>query len=183
MKRLVFLFVSLTPAILFASEGHGGSSVMGLVWRIIVFAVFVFILYKLLKSPLLNTLDKRTDDIKLALENAIKAKDEAQKELNEYKSKLSSMTKELEEMKERAFKAAEAEKNKILSDAEAAVARLKEFSESLIASDVARAKTELKSYAFSLAKQLAEEKLRKDLDINKHESIVSNYIKKIGELN
>lgn len=182
MKRLLFFLMMLLPTVVFASEGHGGNQLMGLVWRIIVFVVFVFILYKLLKGPLLNALDKRTDDIKSALENAVKAKEEAQKELTEYKSKLSSMNKELEEMKERAFKAAEAEKAKIIADAEVAVARLKEFSESLIASDVARAKTELKNYAFSLAKQLAEEKLKTNLDVNKHEAIVFNYIKKIGEL-
>ncbi len=182
MKRLLFFFMMLLPVAVMASEGHGGNQIMGLVWRIIVFVVFVFILYKLLKSPLLNALDKRTDDIKTALENAVKAKEEAQKELSEYKSKLSSMNKELEEMKERAFKSAEAEKAKIIADAESAVARLREFSESLIASDVARAKTELKNYAFSLAKQLAEEKLKTNLDVAKHEAIVSNYIKKIGEL-
>jgi F-type H+-transporting ATPase subunit b len=182
VKRLYFLLILAIPSILLASEGNGGNQIMGLVWRIIVFVVFAFILYKLLKDPLINTLDKRTDDIRTALADAVKAKEDAQKELNEYKSKLASMNKELEDMKERAFKAAEAEKVKIISDAETTVARLREFAESLIASDLVRAKAELKNYTFTLAKQAAEDKLRSQLDISKHEKIVSNYIKKIGDL-
>lgn len=184
VKRLILILTLILPPAVFASEGHGGGSnlVMGFVWRVVVFVVFAFILYKLLKDPLLNSLDKRTDDIKNALDEAIKARDEAQKELNEYKSKLASMNKELEEMKEKAFKAAEAEKSKIIAEAENTVGRLKEFSESLIASDLIRAKTELKNYAFTLAKKVAEEKLKSSFDMSKHEVVINNYIKKIGEV-
>jgi len=58
------------------------------------------------------------------------------------------MSKELDDMKERAFKAAEAERRRIVTDAENTVEKLRQFSDSLIESDLARAKDDLKRYAF-----------------------------------
>ncbi|MCX8083425.1 MAG: ATP synthase F0 subunit B [Calditerrivibrio sp.] len=183
MKKIIlFTIISTFPMLSYASGVSSGNLVMGFVWRSIVFLVFAFILYKLLKEPILNALDKRTDDIKTAINEAIKAKEDAQRELAEYKSKLSAMNKELEDMKERAIKAVEAEKNRILNEADQTVKKLKDFAESLIESDVIRAKAELKRYSFELAKNTALQKIESSLDTNKHETIINNYINKIGDL-
>ncbi|MEF3254215.1 MAG: ATP synthase F0 subunit B [Deferribacterales bacterium] len=184
MVRYLYCILSilLLPVIALASEGHGGNQFMGFVWRLIVFVVFVYILVKFLKSPILGALDKRTAEIKSAIDEALKAREEAEKELKEYRDKLASMNKELEEMKDRAFKVAEAEKEKVLADAHQTALKLRQFAESMIESDLARAKDELKRYAFGLAKNIAEEKLKSGLDTTKHEAVIKDNIKKIGEL-
>jgi F-type H+-transporting ATPase subunit b len=184
VKRIFYLFINvIIPTVAFASEGGKGESpFMGFFWRLIVFVLFVYILVKLLKSPLLGFLDKRTEEIKAAIEDAERARKEADVELKEYKSKLALMSKELDDMKERAFKAAEAERKRIVTDAENTVEKLRQFSDSLIESDLARAKDDLRKYAFDLAKKLAEQKLVSALDTKKHEAIVKYYITKIGEL-
>ncbi|MCA1926877.1 MAG: ATP synthase F0 subunit B [Calditerrivibrio sp.] len=185
MKKVAFLLFALLVPIFSIASGGGndsGNLFMGFVWRSIVFVVFVYILIRFLKSPLLGALDKRSEDIKTAIDDAVKARQDAESELNEYKTKIASMNKELEEMKERAFKVAEAEKVKIINDAEQAVEKLRQFAESLIESDLMRAKDELKRYTFNLARKIAEEKLIAELDDAKHEAVVKDYIKKIGDL-
>lgn len=184
MKKVTFILLGLlVPAFSFASGGHEGSNLfMGFVWRAIVFVVFVYLLVKFLRSPLLGALDKRTEDIKNAIEEANRARQSAEAELSEYKAKIASMNKELEEMKERAFRVAEAERAKIIADAEEDVEKRRQFVESLIDSSLMKAKDELKRYTFNLAKKIAEDKLIAELDDAKHEAIIKEYIKKIGDI-
>lgn len=184
-KGILFSSASfLMPALAIASEeAHKGPDFMGLVWRIVVFAVFAFILFKLLKEPLMKMLTKRTEDIEKAIKNAELAKSQAEVELTNYKLKLSEMNRELEIMKERAMKTAESEKIKILEDADKTIQRLKSYAESLIESDLKRAKDELKTEVFLTAIQIAEEKLGSKLDAQKQKELMDKYIKRIGALN
>lgn len=185
MKKVTFLlFVLSVPIFCFASGGghESGDLFMGFVWRSIVFVVFVYILIKFLKSPVLGALDKRSEEIKNAIEEANRTRQSAEAELIEYKSKIASMNKELEEMKDRAFRVAEAERAKIIADAEEDVEKRRKFFESLIESSLSKAKDELKRYTFNSAKKIAEDKLIAKLDDTKHEAIIKEYIKKIGDI-
>lgn len=184
MKSFLALILSILPYTAFASDAaHDGPDYMGLVWRIIVFVVFAFILYKLLKEPLLNFLSSRSEEIKKSIEDAEKAKIEAESELQNYKSKLEHMNKELEDMKSKAIKSAEAEKQRILEEAEKSILKLKMAAESMIESDLNRAKEELKKETFLLALKLAEENLTTKLPKDKQLELMKNYIKKIGAAN
>jgi F-type H+-transporting ATPase subunit b len=185
MNRYYLAFVLLfLPAMAFAATGgEHGYSLMGFVWRVIVFAVFVFILFKVLKKPLLDFLNKRTEDIENAIENAQKAKEEAEVELTNYKLKLKQMESELETMKERSRKQAEAEKEKIVSDASESAEKLQKSTENMINSELEKAKAELKKETAKLAFQLAEKKIEKQLDDDSQKKLIKNYISKIGVTN
>lgn len=186
MKRLLFLFnIFLLPSMLLAAEegGSHGPDFMGLVWRIIVFAVFVFILYKLLKDPFINFLNDRTKQIEESIENAEKANENAEIELTNYKLKLQQMEKELETMKQRAKKQADGERESIIEDAEDNIAKLRKSTEDMIQSDLDRAKAELREEAARLAFQLAEKKIENRLTDDLQKRLVKNYIAKIGVTN
>ncbi|KAA0258501.1 ATP synthase F0 subunit B [Deferribacter autotrophicus] len=181
----VFAFIlMLIPYIALAEEaGHGGGpDVRGFVWRLITFAVFVFIVVKLLKNPLKKLLINRTDEIKKLIDEATKAREEAEVELTNYKHKLETMEQELEMMKKRAFEAIETEKEQILQDAEKNIEKLKKFAENLIESEVAKAKQELKEKTVELAMKLTEEKLDVSLDKAAKEKLTREYIKKLLEV-
>ena len=185
MKMAFFWFISVfMPVVAIASEeAQKGPDFMGLFWRIIVFGVFGFILYKVLKNPLLTVLSKRTEDIRMALKNAEEAKAQAEIELTNYKLKLSEMNRELETMKERAVKTAEAEKIRMLEDADKNIKKLKDYAKSLIESDLKRAKEELRAETFLMAMKIAEEKLASGLNSQDQKELISKYIKRIGALN
>ncbi|MGA1861713.1 ATP synthase F0 subunit B [Deferribacter thermophilus] len=179
MKYVAILInILLIGSVAFANEGgHGGNQVEQFIWRLITFIVFVFILYKFLKNPIKNLLINRTEEIRKTIEEAEKAKAEAEKELNTYKEKLASMEKELEQMKNNAIAAVEKEKELILADAEKNIEKLKVFAENLIDSEMTKAKEELKALTVELAIKLAEEKMNTTLTKEMKEKIAEKYIK------
>lgn len=185
MKKILSLLIFIIPHIVMASEGANGHGpdFMGLFWRIVVFAVFVFILFKVLKKPLKDFLTKRTLDIEKAISDAQKAKEQAEKDLKEYNAKLAQMNSELEDMKERAMKSAEAEKERILEEASNNIEKLRKFAENMIESDLNRAKEELRKETFTLALKLAEKKLDSALNDDRQKALLEEYIKKIGAIN
>ncbi len=186
MSRLVyFINILLLPSILMAAEGDGshGPDFMGLVWRIIVFVVFVAILYKFLKEPLINFLDDRTNQIEESIEMAEKAKENAEVELTNYKLKLQQMEKELETMKLRAKKQADLERESILEDAKNNIAKLRKSTEDMIQSDLDRAKAELRQEAAKLSLELAEQKIQKRLTGDMQKRLAKKYIAKMGVTN
>lgn len=184
-KVLTALTLALISAQAFASE-HGEEHAvdMGALWknfgfRVLVFVLLVIILLKVAKKPLLDFLDKRTADIEKAIKDATEASEKAKAELAEYEIKMKGFEKDLEEMKEKSLKAAEAEKAQILEDASKQVEKLKVFAENLIDSELKRAKVQLKKDAVMAAVSAAEAKLGKELDGDKQKKILDDYIKKI----
>lgn len=183
MKKLLSLLVILAvPAIALASGGEG-PSVKEFGYRVLTFAIFAFVLVKLLKNPIKNLLTDRTKDIEKAIEDAVQAKAAAEKELADYKSKLAGMEKELVELKERSMKTVEAEKKEIIADADKTVEKLTNFAESMIDAEVNQAKEALKKETLTLSLQLAEEKIGNILDAGKQDELMKDYIKKIGVSN
>lgn len=184
LRLLLFINIVILPATVLAAEGGGHApDFMGLVWRIIVFAVFVFIIYKFAKNPLLNFLDNRSSEIEKSIENAEKAKEEAEIELTNYKLKLQQMESELETMKERSRKQAESEKEKIIEDAKSDIEKLKKSTENMIKSDLDKAKSELREETARLALKIAENKVEKELKDDVQKKLVKNYISKMGVVN
>ncbi|MGA1847373.1 hypothetical protein [Deferribacter abyssi] len=183
MYRVFAFVLMLIPYVALAEEtGHGGPDIKGFVWRLITFAVFVFIIVKLLKNPLSRYLINRADEIKKLIDSATKAREEAEIELTNYKHKLETMEQELETMKKRAFEAIEKEKEQILQDAEKNIEKLKKFAENLIDSELAKAKQELKEKTVELSMKLTEERLNASLDKDVKEKLTREYIKKLLEV-
>ena len=186
MKKIITsLSIFFMPMVLFASE-HGetnGPNYKEFGFRVLTFAIFAFILVKLLKNPVKNLLTNRTAEIEKAINDAVKAKQDAENELNNYKSKLKDMEKELEEMKEKAMKATEAEKAEIIEDAEKTIEKLKSFTENMIESELKQAKENLRKEALMLSLKIAEERLSNELKGDVQNKLLKEYINKIGASN
>lgn len=133
-------------------------------YRAIVFVLLVVIIVKLAKKPLLNFLDKRTSDIEKAIKDAKEASESAKTEMTNYEIKMKGFEKDLETMKEKSLKAAEAEKELILEDAAKQIEKLKAFAENLIESEAKKATVQLKKEAVLAALEAAEASLGKKLD-------------------
>lgn len=184
-KVLATLTLAMMSVAAFAAE-HGGEHAvdMGKLWknfgyRVLVFVLLVIILVKLAKKPLLNFLDKRTADIEKAIRDAKEASENAKAELTNYEIKMKGFEKDLEIMKERSLKAAEAEKEQILEDAEKQIEKLKVFAENVILSETKKATVQIKKEAVLAAIEAAESKLGTKLDSAAQKKILDQYIKKI----
>lgn len=184
-KILTALAMTAVSFAAFAAETEGEHHVdMGALWknfgyRVFVFILLVIILVKIAKKPLLAFLDKRTEDIEKTIKDAEVAAEMAKAELAEYEIKMKGFEKDLEAMKEKSLKAAEAEKAQILEDAQKQIEKLQAFAENVIDSEVKRAKTQLKRDAVMAAVSAAEAKIGKDLDADKQKKLLDEYIRKI----
>lgn len=187
MKKVLITFsLFLMSFSVFASEEHIAMSAekWAKLWKdfgykVLVFVIFVAVLYKLLKKPLVNFLDKRTADIEKAIKDADEASENARAELTNYEIKMKGFEKDLETMKEKSLKAAEAEKEQIIEDAEKHIEKLKVFAENLIESETKKAKVQLKKEAVLAAIEAAEAKLGDKLDSATQKKILEDYIRKI----
>ncbi|ADD67659.1 H+transporting two-sector ATPase B/B' subunit [Denitrovibrio acetiphilus DSM 12809] len=184
-KVLATLTLAMVSFTAFAAE-HGGEHAVDMTalwknfgYRVIVFVVLVAIIVKLAKKPLLNFLDKRTADIEKAIADANDAAEYAKAELTNYEIKMEGFEKDLETMKEKSLKAAEAEKELILEDAARQIEKLQAFAENAIASETKKATVTLKREAVLAAIEAAEAKLGSKLDEATQKKLLEQYIKKM----
>lgn len=149
-------------------------------YRVLVFVVLVFVLFKILKKPILNMLDKRSEDIEKSIQAAKEANDNAKTEIESYKLKMKGFEKDLETMKQRALESAENEKKSIMEDAAKQMEKLGKLAEDRIEADYKRASEELKKQTVVAALNAAQAKISVELSPEKQNELLSNYIKRLG---
>lgn len=103
--------------------GHGGGPISFqadlAVWSLVSFLVFLFFLKKIAWGPMMEGLDKREANIRGALEDAQKARDEAAKLLSDHQARMSNVQQEVDEIIAEARRDAQHTANDIKTKAEA----------------------------------------------------------------
>jgi F-type H+-transporting ATPase subunit b len=165
-----------------ASEG-GGSLVdvnPGLViWTVITFAILLFVLKKLAWKPILTALNEREDAIKESLEKAEKAKDEAQKILQENQASLLKADEESKKIIEQSRQYAEKLKDQMLRESKEQAQKIVEDASAQIEQKKEAAFSELKTKVAEIAISAAEKILKENLDKDSHKKLVDRYIEDI----
>lgn len=122
IKVVILLILSCTC--LFASES-ANSDIGTLFWRIITFIVFVVIIYKLAKNPILEMLDRRKINIIKNFDSVEKENANLDKSLKIENDKLLHLDSELEELKKKYYKQLELEKEHIINEYEQELKKFK----------------------------------------------------------
>ena len=117
---------------------------MDLLWRTTNFAGLVIILVFFLKKPFVDGLSSRREGIKDQLDALESRKAEAEQLYKEAEAKLAKLDEEVNAIISEAVKQGEAEKEKIITDAERAAGDIKRQAEMAVAHEVAEAKARLK---------------------------------------
>lgn len=182
---LVF-FAVLTASAVHASGGGGeeGHGVMiDYAWRMLNFAVLAFILYKLTWRKIKEFFSGRRDGIQASLEEAVKAKEEAEKKYKEYAERLEKATGEIEGISEMIRAQGAAEKEKLIESAKKTAEKMKEDSQARIDQEVKKAGSQLRLEASQLAVQMAEDMLSKTIKKEDHEKMVKDSLDRMVKLN
>lgn len=166
-----------------ASESGNGSLLdvnPGLIiWTIVTFIVLLIILKKVAWKPILSALDQREKDIKDSLEKAEKAKEDAQRILDENQANLAKAEEEskkiidqsrsyAENIKDQMLKESKEQAKKIIDDAAEEIDRRKDS-----------AFEELKDQVAKIAVNAAEKIMKQNLDADKNKHIVDSYLKDV----
>jgi len=170
-------------SVLASPEGGGGGLLdvnPGIaIWTVLTFVVLLIVLKMVAWKPILSALSQREDAIRESLEKADKAKEEAQKMLNENQANLAKAGEEAkaiieqsrqfaEKLKDQMLQDSKQQSQKIIADASAEIERKKEA-----------AFSELRGQVAEIAINAAEKILQENLDKEKQKKVVDKYISEI----
>lgn len=171
----------LLPSLACASSGGGGEEggVPIMVWKVLNFSIFAVIFYLIWKKVGRKLLIERADEIKTALTEAAAMKESACAKEKEYNQKLALFDAKIEEIHIELKKDGEAEKVRILKEAELSAIRIKEQAKQLVDLEIDRAKAELRKEVSLLSVEMAKDILEKELTIEDQERLAKESLEKI----
>ena len=145
--------------------------------------VLFLILRKILFKKVINVMDAREADIKNDIEEGQRAKEEGLKLKSEYENKVKDARDEGQLIVDSARKRAEEKSDNIISEANKEAEYIKQKANSEIAKDKEQAFNNIKSEISEIAVLVASKVIEKDIENAKHEDLIDNFIKEVGEAN
>jgi len=150
-------------------------------WQTVIFLITLFLLSKFAWGPIMGALREREDSITDALSAADKARAELQKLQATNEALLAEARVERDKIVAEAHKAATAMMEDAKVKASTEGTRLLEAARVSIQSEKNAALHEVKNYAATLAVEIAEKILRKELNnAEEQKKLVSEYIKEVN---
>lgn len=191
MKRRLYNFffaIIMSVFLLTASDAYAAGVAadegpMAWVWRILNFAILVFLLVKFVGKPLKAFLKQRTEMIEKSIKEAQEAKEIAKKALAEVEERLKLKDTEIAEILSVAKVTGEEEKKRLIEDAERLKVRILEQAKANIEQEVKMAKETIKAEAVEEAIKLSEEKIKSRLTKEDQDKILQDSIKLLGVRN
>jgi len=148
-------------------------------WKMLNFSILAGLLWWLLADKVRAFFSGRQKEIKEALEEAARAKKEAEEKFREYETKLAKATDEISGIVEMIKSQGVVERDKILADARIAAEKMKEDTKARMEQELNQARKELRQEAVHLSVQMAEEILKKTITPADHENMVKDYLSKV----
>lgn len=162
-----------------AHHGVTKGQVMSFIWHCLNFSILVVVLVKYLRRPISEALRARTESIRSSFEELEAKKREAERKYAEYEKKLAGLDAEAKRILAAFIEQGQAEKEKIISQAHEAADRIKAQAELYIAQELAKARSQLQLEATEMAARMAEELVRKNMTIQDHHRLISEYLERV----
>ena len=187
MKPLLSAVLLLATAAAAAGAEQAGGHSAGIPWweifkQAVNFAILVGVLVYFLKKPLSTFLKDRSELLRKSIDDAAKARAEAQGKLSAIEARVSRLQEEVAEMNRRMDAEADEEARRIREAAQAEIERLRKQSEFAADQEVKKAREELRREAAALSTRAAEEIVRKAITPEDQERLVRENIEKIREI-
>ncbi len=184
VRSFAWIIVSVLIMVVdvYASAGSGeskGHNWVDFAWRALNFLVLAGFLYWLLAKKIKEFFTGRRDDIKIALEQAMAAKEEAEKKYKEYTAKLERATEEIAGISEMIKAQGLAEKERLMEDAKKAAVKIKEDTQARVEQELKKAGNLLRTEAVKLSVEMAEELLKRNITPADHDIMVKDYLDKV----
>jgi F-type H+-transporting ATPase subunit b len=147
-----------------------------IVWTIITFILLFLLLKKFAWKPLLQSLQNREEHIRVSIEQAEQAKQEAQHILEENRKQLAQAGSEVQRILNEGRTFGEKLKNEIVDKANQQSRRMIDQAKDEIERNKQAAIAQLRGEVANLAINAAEKIIEETLDENKHRKIVDAYL-------
>jgi len=145
------------------------------------FALMAWMYYALGKKPIAEGLKNRRAAIAKEIEEAARMRDEAEARAVKYQDKLRHLEAELKEARESLTAAGEADRDRIVREAEEKAARMEKDAKFLVEQETKQMSVELTRTAVEMAMAAAEEILRKRITPADQERLAEDYLAQISK--
>ena len=162
-------------------EAFVGVNFFTMIFAWINLVILYVFLKKLLFKPVTDMINSRQKEIDDMYSEAEGAKASANEMKAEYEEKIASADAESEEILRRAVRRAELREEEILREADKKAARVMERAEEQIELEKKRAVNDVKNEVSSIALGIAEAVIERDIDKKDHDSLIDEFIDKLGE--
>ena len=177
-----------TATLVYASSAPTGPTFWGiptakwwdLLWRVLNFTVLLIVLVKVLSKPLANGLRARQQSIKEQFTDLEERKADADRAYQTYEEKLAAIDQEVSDIIQAAVAQGEAEKERIIEEANRAAEDIKRQAEMAIQHELTQAKLQLREEVANQAVIMAEELIRKNLQETDQVKLIEDYLAKVG---
>jgi F-type H+-transporting ATPase subunit b len=154
-----------------------------LVWGSISFAVIVFLLYRFAWPGLKKGLEVRTERIRDDLEEAERAREEAQQVLEQYQTQLNESRQEAGRIVDEARQTADALRHDLQERAEADIAEMRQRAAADVEAAKAQAMADVQAEVARIAIGAAELVVKRSLDRETQTQLVEDYINQVSSRN
>ena len=193
MKAFVFaLLLGLAPFAAFAAEdAHEGAHASGhdaaaeaahkreFTYEVINLAILIAALVYFARKPVQSYLATRRDTIAKNIASSEQLLKDAERKLGEWNDRAARLDADVEAILESTRKSAETEKSRILVDAEATAARIRQNATGVVERELRAAREGLREEAAELAVSLAGKLLREQVNAADRDRLADEFIAKI----
>ena len=182
MSKSNYLAAETDAAHSSAEAGHGGSSggtpeflkfeIPLAVWTLVVFVGLLFVLWKFAWGPLIDAIDAREANVREAHEGAQRARNEAERLVEEHRNKLDLAQDEVREILEEARRDAQHTSQEILRKAEQEAQATQERSLRDVERATEQALREIAEQAAAMVTQTAARVVQSAVDEQQHRQLI-----------
>lgn len=153
-----------------------------LMWAVVNFLIFLAIIRLAFWKPIIKMLEARREEIKNNLDEAARARQEAEELRVGYREQLSQAQRESQEVLNKAFRQAEEVKAEALDRAKKEAEQILEKAQEGIRLEKERAIADLRGEVASLAVMAAGKVIGKALSVEDHRKLTQDFIDEVGEV-
>ena len=147
-----------------------------MIWTLVIFGITLFILKRYVFGPVGQAIEKRRADISQSIEEAERSRDEATALLEDYRTRLAEARREADALRDQGRKEGERQGQEVVSQAQAQRERILADAETQIFAEARSAASGLRDQVATLALLAAEKVSRRSLSDDDHRRLIEEAI-------
>lgn len=178
LALLLALGLGLAPRLAFASDE--GAGVGEMLWHALNLALLIGVLVYFGRKPVQRFMAERRGEIEGEIASAAELLARTEGRLEEWKRRVDGLDAEVAEIRRRAQEAADADRARILADAEASAERIRRDAEIAADREIERARGVLRAEAAELAMEVAARLVRENITESDRRRLVDEFLERVA---
>jgi F-type H+-transporting ATPase subunit b len=186
MKKLLLTIVATGLATLPAVASEGGEGPLAFnaglfIWTLLTFLVMFALLAKLAFKPIAEALDRRSQTIKQALDDAEKSRADAKKLMEDYQRQLADARNEAKKIMDEGRALGDNVRREVVEKANAEASAILQRTQEELNRAKDKSLQELKDTVSQLSVQIASKVIEKEVNETTHRQLIDNLIRDLAK--